>query len=81
MELYGRMYYDGRLEYAVTLSGAILLLRTWWLQDYHVIFLQENGTTVLVYDLDSTIKFPCEIRRYWRKTMRMDIPLEGQYKR
>uniref|UniRef100_F1L648 Protein N-terminal glutamine amidohydrolase n=1 Tax=Ascaris suum TaxID=6253 RepID=F1L648_ASCSU len=49
--------------------------------DYHVIFLQENGTTVLVYDLDSTIKFPCEIRRYWRKTMRMDIPLEGQYKR
>uniref|UniRef100_A0A0M3HN95 Protein N-terminal glutamine amidohydrolase n=1 Tax=Ascaris lumbricoides TaxID=6252 RepID=A0A0M3HN95_ASCLU len=34
--------------------------------DYHVIFLQENGTTVLVYDLDSTIKFPCEIRRCFR---------------
>ncbi|VDM23500.1 unnamed protein product, partial [Toxocara canis] len=51
------------------------------LQDYHVILIQQNATKYLVYDLDSTIDFPCEIHIYWKETMRTDIPLNERYRR
>ncbi|KHN77843.1 Protein N-terminal glutamine amidohydrolase, partial [Toxocara canis] len=49
--------------------------------DYHVILIQQNATKYLVYDLDSTIDFPCEIHIYWKETMRTDIPLNERYRR
>ncbi|VDM66141.1 unnamed protein product [Strongylus vulgaris] len=54
--------------------------RPYVMWDYHVVLLDmSNEEKTLVWDLDSTLEFPCEFDEYWNETIRpngWNIPFE-----
>lgn len=51
------------------------------LQDYHVILLYSNSSSVLIYDFDTTLTFPCDAQTYWIETFRPELNLHADYHR
>lgn len=51
------------------------------LQDYHVILLYSKSGSVLVYDFDTTLTFPCDAQTYWTETFRPELNLNANYHR
>ncbi|XP_077600117.1 protein N-terminal glutamine amidohydrolase [Stigmatopora nigra] len=50
--------------------------------DYHVIFLHARpGCDAVVYDLDSTLPFPCTLKAYGAHGLRADDALRSEYRR
>jgi protein N-terminal glutamine amidohydrolase len=47
------------------------------LWDYHVVYLVEAGSEALVYDLDTTLEFPCRLDAY----LRSSFPHAGRIER
>ncbi|XP_052718138.1 protein N-terminal glutamine amidohydrolase-like [Crassostrea angulata] len=50
--------------------------------DYHVIFLYEpSESKTIVYDLDTTLTFPCDFRRYYEESIKDERCLKPEYHR
>ncbi|XP_062579206.1 protein N-terminal glutamine amidohydrolase-like [Saccostrea cucullata] len=50
--------------------------------DYHVIFIyQPSGSSAMVYDLDTTLTFPCDFRRYYEESIKDDRRFKPEYQR
>ncbi|VDD80113.1 unnamed protein product [Mesocestoides corti] len=51
--------------------------------DYHVIAIERLavGNSYRVYDLDSTLSFPCDATQYWRKAIRSNSEFPPKYER
>ncbi|VDK33329.1 unnamed protein product [Taenia asiatica] len=51
--------------------------------DYHVIAIERLnlGRTFWVYDLDTTLEFPCEVSRYWSKAIRPNSMFGQEFER
>nr|CAG4638690.1 EOG090X0C0Q [Cyclestheria hislopi] len=51
--------------------------------DYHVIFIHKNkqATAYEVYDLDSSLTFPCDFLEYTSKVLKCDELLQAQFHR
>jgi len=49
-------------------------------QDYHVIFIHKRESDCHVYDLDSTLNFPCHFEEYLEQAIKNDdvIPIQFQ---
>ena len=49
-------------------------------QDYHVIFIDKRESDCHVYDLDSTLNFPCHFEEYLEQAIKNDdvIPIQFQ---
>ncbi|VDO24469.1 unnamed protein product [Onchocerca flexuosa] len=49
--------------------------------DYHVIMLYSKWGSVLIYDFDTTLTFPCDAEIYWIETFRPELNLDANYRR
>uniref|UniRef100_A0AAX7V975 Protein N-terminal glutamine amidohydrolase n=2 Tax=Astatotilapia calliptera TaxID=8154 RepID=A0AAX7V975_ASTCA len=49
--------------------------------DYHVILLQADQSDSLVYDLDSTLSFPCSLKLYAAQALRSESDIRPEYHR
>lgn len=49
--------------------------------DYHVIFIHKSCGSCVVYDLDSTLAFPCTLKEYVKRTLQSEENLKPQYRR
>uniref|UniRef100_K1QV58 Protein N-terminal glutamine amidohydrolase n=1 Tax=Magallana gigas TaxID=29159 RepID=K1QV58_MAGGI len=50
--------------------------------DYHVIFLyQTSASGTLVYDLDTTLTFPCDLKQYYEEAIKDNKSLKPEYHR
>uniref|UniRef100_A0A915PTL9 Tyrosine--tRNA ligase n=1 Tax=Setaria digitata TaxID=48799 RepID=A0A915PTL9_9BILA len=49
--------------------------------DYHVILLYSKSGSVLVYDFDTTLAFPCDVQTYWTETFHPELNLDESYQR
>ncbi|XP_048729630.1 protein N-terminal glutamine amidohydrolase-like [Ostrea edulis] len=49
--------------------------------DYHVIFLYQPGPGTLVFDLDTSLTFPCDFERYCEESIKDDKCLKPEYHR
>ena len=59
----------------------IVTCRFYSLQDYHVIFLLRTAGPTMVYDLDTTLPFPCKFTEYSTQALREDNGLKSQFHR
>lgn len=51
-------------------------------KDYHVIFLyQTSASGTLVYDLDTTLTFPCDLKQYYEEAIKDNKSLKPEYHR
>ncbi|EFO24253.2 tyrosyl-tRNA synthetase [Loa loa] len=55
--------------------------RDYVIWDYHVILLYSKSGSVLVYDFDTTLTFPCDAQTYWIETFRPELNLDANYHR
>lgn len=58
-----------------------LIMHVILLQDYHVIFLHHGKAGCLVYDLDTTLPFPCAFDEYQSQTFKKDEILNPKFRR
>ncbi|XP_062570009.1 protein N-terminal glutamine amidohydrolase-like [Saccostrea cucullata] len=50
--------------------------------DYHVIFIyQPSESLAVVYDLDTTLTFPCDFRRYYEESIKDDRLFKPEFQR
>lgn len=50
-------------------------------QDYHVLFIHNGKIECLVYDLDTTLPFPCPFKEYQSKSLKSDEMLNPKFRR
>ncbi|VDK64630.1 unnamed protein product [Onchocerca ochengi] len=55
--------------------------RDYVIWDYHVILLYSKSGSVLIYDFDTTLTFPCDAQIYWIETFRPELNLDANYRR
>uniref|UniRef100_A0A8R1TU96 Tyrosine--tRNA ligase n=1 Tax=Onchocerca volvulus TaxID=6282 RepID=A0A8R1TU96_ONCVO len=55
--------------------------RDYVIWDYHVILLYSKLGSVLIYDFDTTLTFPCDAQIYWIETFRPELNLDANYRR
>nr|CAG4642752.1 EOG090X0C0Q [Evadne anonyx] len=77
--------------YAVFISNGGQTIPLWYqksageagfvIWDYHVIFLHKNAYECQVYDLDSTLSFPCQFEDYLEQAIKCDEMLPTQFHR
>ncbi|KAL3982812.1 N-terminal glutamine amidase family protein [Acanthocheilonema viteae] len=55
--------------------------RDYVIWDYHVILLYSKSGSVLVYDFDTALSFPCDAQTYWIETFHPELNLNANYHR
>ncbi|KAL3856825.1 hypothetical protein ACJMK2_011539 [Sinanodonta woodiana] len=49
--------------------------------DYHVIFVYKSKDKCIVYDMDTSLPFPCDIEEYLSKAIRSDAHIKKEFHR
>uniref|UniRef100_A0A158Q885 Tyrosine--tRNA ligase n=1 Tax=Elaeophora elaphi TaxID=1147741 RepID=A0A158Q885_9BILA len=71
----------GLAEVPLWKQRAAAVGRDYVIWDYHVILLYAKLGSVLVYDFDTTLTFPCDAQTYWTETFRPELNLDANYQR